>query len=55
MTAGLAYAAEEGLSSDETFRLCMALAAASAEMEGTAPPEKERVQELFESVSFDDQ
>ena len=53
MTAGIAYAADNGMSSDETFRLCMALAAASAEMEGTAPPEKERVQELFDSVSFD--
>ena len=49
MTAGLAYAAEEGLSSDETFRLCMALAGAEAETEGTNPPSKERVSELLDS------
>ena len=46
MTAGLAYASENGMSSEETFRLCMALAAAEAETEGTNPPTKERVMEL---------
>ena len=51
MTAGLAYASDNGMSSDETFRLCMALAAASAEKEGTAPPEKERVLELLDSIN----
>lgn len=49
MTAGLAYAAEEDLSSEETFRLCMALAGAEAETEGTNPPSKERVSELLDS------
>lgn len=50
MTAGLAYASEEDLSSDETFRLCVALASAEAETEGTNPPEKDRVTELFNSI-----
>lgn len=52
MTAGLAYASDEGKSSDETFRLCMALATASAETEGTTPPLKERVFELYEQIPF---
>ena len=46
MTAGLAYAAEEGMSSEDTFKLCMALAGAEAETEGTNPPLRERVEEL---------
>ena len=52
MTAGLAYAADEDMSSEETFKLCMALAGAEAETEGTNPPSKERVMELFETVCF---
>ncbi len=52
MTAGLAYASDEGKSSDETFRLCMALATAAAETEGTMPPSKERVFELYEQIPF---
>lgn len=48
MTAGLAFGADDNMSSGETFRLCMALAAAEAETEGTNPPSKERVMELFE-------
>ena len=47
MTAGLAFALEKGLSSEETFKLCLALAAAEAETEGTDPPSKERVEELL--------
>ena len=47
MTAGLAYASDAELSSPDTFRLCMALAAAEAETEGTNPPVKERVMELY--------
>ena len=50
MTAGLAYALDEGMSSEETFRLCMALAAAEAETEGTDPPAKERVYGLIGDV-----
>ena len=50
MTAGLAYALDEGMSSEETFRLCMALAAAEAETEGTDPPVKERVYGLIGDV-----
>lgn len=46
MTAGLAYASEEGLSSEDTLKLCMALAAAEAETEGTNPPLRARVEEL---------
>ena len=52
MTAGLAYASDEGMSSEETFRLCMALGAVEAETEGTNPPTRERVMELFETVQF---
>lgn len=52
MTAGLALASEEGMPSDETFKLCMALAAAEAETEGTNPPTKERVIELLNGVRF---
>lgn len=52
MTAGLAYALDNKMSSDETFRLCMALATASAETEGTMPPAKERVMELFGKIPF---
>ena len=49
MTAGLAYSFGEGMSSEDTFRLCMALAGAEAETEGTNPPFKDRVMELFDS------
>ena len=52
MTAGLAYAADEGMTSEVTFKLCMALGAAEAETEGTNPPTKERVMELLETVQF---
>ena len=55
MTAGLAFASDSDLSSEETFRLCMALAAAEAETEGTNPPTKERVTELFESLPISGQ
>ena len=49
MTAGLACAIEEGMSPAETFKLCMALAAAEAETEGTDTPTKRRVKELYKS------
>ena len=52
MTAGLAYALDNRMSTDETFRLCMALATAAAETEGTVPPERERVMELLRSIPF---
>lgn len=52
MTAGLAYALDSKMTSDETFRICMALATAEAEMEGTMPPAKERVMELFDIIPF---
>ena len=52
MTAGLAYAMDNGMSSDDAFRLCMALATAAAETEGTTPPSKERVMELFAGIPF---
>ena len=55
MTAGLAYASETGMSSEEAFRLCMALAGAEAETEGTNPPLKERVMELLNSVPISGQ
>ncbi len=55
MTAGLAYASETGMSSEESFRLCMALAGAEAETEGTNPPTKERVMELFNSAPISGQ
>ena len=55
MTAGLAYASETGMNSEETFRLCMALAGAEAETEGTNPPTKERVMELFNSAPISGQ
>ncbi len=48
MTAGLALASETGMSSEDTFRLCMALGGAEAETEGTNPPSKERVMELYD-------
>ena len=50
MVAGLAYSFEEGMKPEETFRLCMALATASAETEGTKPPFKYRVMELCEVI-----
>lgn len=52
MTAGLAYALEKGMSSEETFRFCMALASAKAGTDGTAPPPKELVFELFKGIPF---
>ena len=52
MTAGLAYALEKKMSADDTFRLCMALATAAAETEGTTPPSKERVMELLDKIPF---
>ena len=55
MTAGLAYASETGMSSEDSFRLCMALAGAEAETEGTNPPKKERVMELFDSAPISGQ
>jgi 1-phosphofructokinase len=55
MTAGLAYASETGMSSEDSFRLCMALAGAEAETEGTNPPTKERVMELFNSAPISGQ
>ena len=55
MTAGLAYASETGMSSEDSFRLCMALAGAEAETEGTNPPTKERVMELFDSAPISGQ
>ena len=50
MTAGLAYSFDEGMKPEETFRLCMALASASAETEGTKPPFKYRVMELIDII-----
>ena len=55
MTAGLAYASETGMSSEDSFRLCMALAGAEAETAGTNPPTKERVMELFNSAPISGQ
>ena len=55
MTAGLAYASETGMSSVDSFRLCMAPAGAEAETEGTNPPTKERVMELFNSAPISGQ
>lgn len=55
MTAGLAYAFDEGMTPEDTFRLCMALASAEAETEGTDPPLKERVTELYCGNPFCDQ
>ncbi|MBQ5519149.1 MAG: hexose kinase [Clostridiales bacterium] len=55
MTAGIAYASETGMSSEDSFRLCMALAGAEAETEGTNPPTKERVMELFNSAPISGQ
>lgn len=52
MTAGLAYASEKNLSSEETFRLCMALGGAEAETEGTKPPMRKRVMELLGNTPF---
>lgn len=52
MTAGLAYALDKKMSADDTFRLCMALATAAAETEGTTPPSKERVMELLDKIPF---
>lgn len=48
MTAGLAYAFDEGMTSEDTFRLCMALASAEAETEGTDPPSMERITGLYD-------
>ena len=50
MTAGLAYSFDECMKPEETFRLCMALATASAETEGTKPPFKYRVMELYDII-----
>lgn len=50
MTAGLAYAANEKLKPSDTFRLCMALAGAEAETEGTNPPQRKRVKELMKAM-----
>ena len=52
MTAGLAYALDKKMSSGDTFRICMALATAAAETEGTTPPSRERVMELFDNIPF---
>lgn len=50
MTAGLAYAAVNDMSSEGAFRMCMALASAEAETEGTYPPDKDRVMEIYNSI-----
>ena len=50
MTAGLAFSFDEGMNPEDTFRLCMALAAAEAETEGTIPPYKNRVMELYNII-----
>ena len=55
MTAGLAYASETGMSSEDAFRLCMAMAGAEAETEGTNPPTKERIMELYDSAPISGQ
>ena len=47
MTAGLAFSLENNMTPADTFRLCLALAAAEAETEGTDPPSKERIEELL--------
>lgn len=52
MTAGLAYALGESMTPEDTFRLCMALASAEAETEGTDPPLKERVTGLYGEDRF---
>ncbi len=52
MTAGLAYAFDEEMTPEDAFRLCMALASAEAETEGTDPPLKERVTELYGGNPF---
>lgn len=50
MTAGLAYALDNKMSSKDAFRLCMALASAEAETEGTGVPSKERIMELYDNI-----
>ena len=52
MTAGLAFALDNGMSSEDTFKLCMALASAEAETEGTDPPSMVRISELYDGSPF---
>lgn len=55
MTAALAYAFDNNMTSEETFRLCMAMASAEAETEGTKAPSKERIMELFDNIPLSGQ
>lgn len=50
MVAGLAYAWENGLSEEETVRLCMAVSAGAVTTIGTKPPSRELVDELIPQV-----
>lgn len=52
MTAGLAFAIDNKMSSEDAFKLCMALASAEAETEGTDPPSKDRIAELYDGSQF---
>lgn len=50
MVAALAYAWENGLSKEETVRMCMAVSAGAVTTIGTKPPSKELVESLKEQV-----
>lgn len=52
MTAGLAYAFETKMPSSDIFAMCVAMASAEAETEGTKAPSKERIMELVDAVRF---
>lgn len=50
MVAALAYAWENGLTKEETVRMCMAVSAGAVTTIGTKPPSKELVESLKEQV-----
>lgn len=54
MVAGLAYAWDQGLSSEETVKTCMAVSAGAVTTIGTKPPKKELVEDLKKQVEIEE-
>ncbi len=52
MVAGLAYSMENGLSFEDTLKLCVATSAGAVTTIGTKPPSRELVDELVKQVSI---
>ena len=53
MVAALAYAMDQGLSSEETAKVCMAVSAGAVTTIGTKPPTREVVDSLMEQVKVE--